>query len=362
MAVTVRDVARHARVSSGTVSRVLNDHDGVDDELKARVLQSVEHLGYVHGPSRRPSAVSEIGFLLIVRGVEESRTHVDRFWADILFTAEQTARDFGVRVVFRALHGLDEAPESVRDQVADLRLRGALLVGPAAAATAQALRETGVKLVLVDNAIAGSPDAAVLSDNFYGARQLVDHLVGLGHRDIAFIGGPPEAGRPGSNAIHSIWWRALGYRTAMQEHGLEVRPELIEACDLTQPGGAAATRRLLRTARFTAVVAANDPTAAGVIQALSRAGIGVPDQVSVVGFDDSPAVHTEPALTTVHVDTQAMAQLAMRLVIDAVKPTSHHPMTCTIPVTLVVRDSAGPPPSTPSTPISSLNDEGDYPA
>lgn len=347
MAVTVRDIARHAQVSSGTVSRVLNDHAGVDEQLKARVLRAVEHLGYVHGPSRRPAAISEIGFLLMVRSVEESRGHVDRFWADILFSAERAARDVGARVVFRALHGLDEAPESVRDQVADLRLRGALLVGPAPAATVQALREAGVKLVLVDNAIGGSPDAAVLSDNFYGTRQLVEHLVGLGHRDIAFIGGPPEPGHPGSNAIYSIWWRALGYQTAMREHGLQVRPDLIEACDLTQQGGAAATRRLLDTARFTAVVAANDPTAAGVIQALSRAGIGVPGQVSVVGFDDSPAVHTDPALTTVHVDTHAMAQLAMRLVIDATKSNTPHPVTCTIPVTLIVRDSAGPPPGKP---------------
>jgi LacI family transcriptional regulator len=354
MAVTVRDVARHARVSSGTVSRVLNDHAGVDGELRARVLQAVEHLGYVHAPARRAAAVSEIGFLLIVRGVEENRTSMARFWADILFSAEQTARDLGARVVFRALHGLDEDPESARDQIADLKLRGALLVGPATAATVRALHSTGVRLVLVDNAIAGSPDAAVLSDNFYGTWQLVDHLVGLGHRDIAFIGGPPEPGRQGSNAIHSIWWRALGFRTAMREHGLQVRPELVEGSDLTAQSGAAAARRLLQSGRFTAVIVANDPTAAGVMQALSSAGIRVPAQVSVVGYDDDPSVHTEPALTTVHVDTQALARLAMRLAVDTVNSATPRPITCTMPVRLVVRDSAGPPPAT----IPNSDDKG----
>ncbi|MBO0834660.1 MAG: LacI family DNA-binding transcriptional regulator, partial [Actinobacteria bacterium] len=340
VAVTVRDVARHAQVSSGTVSRVLNGQDGVDEALRARVLSSVQELGYVHVPARRSAPVSEIGFLLIVRDVEESRSQVARFWAETLFGAEQAARRTGTRIVFRALHRLDDAPESALEQVADLRLRGALLVGPATARTVAALREAGVSLVLVDNAIAGSQVAAVLSDNFYGTIQLVDHLVALGHRDIAFIGGPAEPDRPGTNAIHSIWWRALGFRTALQEHGLTVRPELIEGCDLTPAGGAAATRRLLHVGGFTAVVAANDPTAVGVMQALASAGITVPEQMSVVGFDDDPAVHTEPALTTAHVDTRAMAELAVQLAIDALAGAP--PVTCTVPVSLVIRNSTGP--------------------
>jgi len=349
--VTVRDVAHHARVSSGTVSRVLNGLDGVDEKLKARVLLAVQQLGYVHVPVRRSAPVSEIGFLLIVRDVEESRSQVARFWADVLFGAEQAARESGTRIVFRALHGLDDAPESALEQLADLRLRAALLVGPATARTVGALREAGLSLVLVDNAIGGSQVAAVLSDNFFGTTQLVDHLVALGHRDIAFIGGPAEPGRPGTNAIHSIWWRALGFRTALEQHGLPVRPELIEGCDLTQAGGAEATRRLLNAGRFTAVVAANDPTAAGVMLALAGAGISVPDQVSVVGFDDDPAVHTEPALTTAHVDTQAMAELAVRLAMDSLAGAAvgaPH-MTCTLPVHLVIRNSTGPPPETPMT-------------
>jgi DNA-binding LacI/PurR family transcriptional regulator len=349
LTVTVRDVARHAAVSSGTVSRVLNDEDGVAEELRARVLHAVEHLGYVHTSRRRKTAAaSEIGFLLVVRDIEEGRPHLGPFWADILFGAEQAARDSGSRVIFRALHGLDKFPDSARKQIADLKLRGALLAGPAPARTVQVLREAGIRLVLVDNAIPGEADTAVLSDNFYGISMAIDHLVALGHRDIAFVGGPPHPGQPGSNAIHSIWWRALGFRTAMREHDLPVRPGLVEGCDLTAQGGAAAARRLLRSGRFTAVVAANDPTAAGVMQALSAAGIRVPAEVSVAGYDDDPSVHTEPALTTVRVDTQALARLAMRLAVDAVNSVAPQPMTCTLPGHLIIRDSTGPAPATRS--------------
>jgi len=359
LTVTVRDVARHAAVSSGTVSRVLNDEDSVAEDLRARVLRAVEDLGYVHASRRRKTVTtSEVGFLLVVRDIEEGRGHLGAFWADILFGAEQTARDYGSRVIFRALHGLDQFPDSAREQIADLKLRTALLVGPAPARTVQVLRESGVRLVLVDNAIPGEADTAVLSDNFYGISMAVDHLARLGHRDIAFIGGPPHPGQPGTNAIYSIWWRALGFRTAMQEHGLPVRPNLIESCDLTAQGGAAAVRRLLRAGRFTAVVAANDPTAAGVMQALAAAGVAVPAQVSVVGYDDDPSVHTEPALTTVRVDTQALARLAMRFAVDVVNSASPQPMTCTLPGQLVIRDSAAPPPANPSTPVPDPDDEG----
>lgn len=343
MPVSVRDIARHAAVSNGTVSRVLNGHEGVNPELRARVLHSIEVMGYDRPPAVR-TPLTEAGFLLVVRDVEEERPQVASFWAEVLYGAELEARAGGVRIVFRALHSLDRSPDSIVEQVRDLNLKAALVVGPAPDESVKALTRAGLSLALVDNAVPEPTWPAVLSDNFGGTRAAVEHLLSLGHRDIAFIGGPSQPGRPRSNAIHSIWWRALGYRTALEENDIAVRPELIENCDLTAPGGAGAARRLLKTGGFTAVVAANDPTAVGVLQAFTEQGIRVPGDISVVGFDDDPSFHVTPQLTTVHVDTQAMGSSAVRLLAENVRSAPTAPMICTLPVQLVVRGSTGPAP------------------
>lgn len=340
MPVSVRDIARHAGVSSGTVSRVLNGHRGVNEDMRERVLHAADSLGYERPTSPR-RALGEAGFLLVVREVEEDRPQVASFWAEVLYGAELEARSVGARLVFRALHMLDRDPRSVVEQVRDLNLSAAVLVGPAPAESVAALRRPNLSLVLVDNALPDHSGPAVLSDNFAGARAAVDHLVSLGHRQIAFIGGPTLPGRPGTNAIHSIWWRALGYRTALEDHGIAVRPEHMENCDLTVSGGAEAAKRLLDGPPFTAIVAANDPTAVGVLQTLNETSVTVPGDVSVVGFDDDLSYHVTPRLTTVHVDTQGMGAAAVRLLVDAFNNPPPSPMVCTLPVQLVVRASSG---------------------
>ena len=343
MPVSVRDIARQAGVSSGTVSRVLNGHPGVNAEMRERVLSVADALGYERPASQRP-ALGEAGFLLVVRDIEEDRPQMASFWADVLYGAELEARSVGARLVFRALHGLDRDPRSVVEQVKDLNLSAAVLVGPAPAEAVAALRRPSLPLVLVDNTLPDHTGHAVMSDNFGGTRAVVEHLVALGHRQIAFIGGPMQPGRPGTNAILSIWWRALGYRTALEEHGLAVRPELLENCDLTVAGGAEAAKRLLDGPPFTAVVAANDPTAVGVLQMFKERGVAVPADISVVGFDDDPSYHVAPRLTTVHVDTHAMGAAAVRLLADGFNGSTPAPMVCTLPVQLVVRASSGPAP------------------
>jgi LacI family transcriptional regulator len=226
--------------------------------------------------------------------------------------------------------------------VKDLNLSAAILVGPAPTEAVAALRRPNLPLVLVDNTLTDHTGHAVMSDNFGGTRAAVEHLVALGHRQIAFVGGPMQPGRPGTNAIHSIWWRALGYRTALEEHGIAVRPELLENCDLTVAGGAEAAKRLLDGPPLTAVVAANDPTAVGVLQMFKERGVAVPGDISVVGYDDDPSYHVTPRLTTVHVDTHGMGAAAVRLLADGFNGSTPAPMVCTLPVQLVVRASSGP--------------------
>lgn len=344
MRVTVRDVAQEAGVSNGTVSRVLNQAEGVDGDLRRRVLEAVRTLGYVPPRQRERVAaqrVGAIGFVLTLREVEEGTARIGPFWSDILHGAEEHVSSRGGHVIFRRLRERDSPAQSVA-QVAGVNVQSALLVGPTPAPVVRAMLAEGIRVVLVDNAIEGSDCVTVLSDNFQGALSATDHLLDLGHRDIAFIGGPTIDGVPGSNSIYSIHWRALGYRTALRERGAAVRPELAESCDLSPKGGAEATRRLLASgARFTSIFCANDPTAVGAMTALREAGIAVPGQVSIVGFDDDAAVSTVPPLTTVRVRRESMGAVAARALLDE-QPDST-PVTITVPVDLVVRGSTAPP-------------------
>lgn len=343
MRVTIRDVARVAGVSNGTVSRVLNRADGVDSDLRRRVQEAASTLGYVPPQQRNRETATRagaIGFVLMMRAVDEQSARIGTFWSDILHGAEEHVSSRGGHVIFRRLHERDNPAQSAA-QVAGLSLQSALLVGPAPAPVVRAMQAEGIRIVLVDNAIDDSGCVTVLSDNFKGTFAATDHLLDLGHRDIAFIGGPLAAGRPGTNSIYSIHWRALGYRTALRERDVAVRRELSESCDLSPQGGAEATRRLLaRGVRFTGIVCANDPTAVGAMTALLDAGIAVPRQVSVVGFDDDVAVSTVPPLTTVRVRREAMGAVAARALLEE-QPGP--PVTIVVPFDLVVRESAAPP-------------------
>jgi LacI family transcriptional regulator len=343
MRVTVRDVAREAGVSNGTVSRVLNQAEGVDGNLRRRVLEAVRTLGYVPPQQRSRDTARQagaIGFVLMMREVDERSDRIGTFWSVILHGAEEHVSSRGGHVIFRRLHERDNPAQTVA-QVARLGLKSALLVGPAPAPFVRAMQAAGIRIVLVDNAIDESGYVTVLSDNFQGALKATDHLLDLGHRDIAFIGGPPAEERPGTNSIYSIHWRALGYRTALRERGVAVRPELSENCDLSPQGGAEAMRRLLSAGvPFTGIVCANDPTAVGAMTALHDAGVAVPGQVSVVGFDDDTAVSTVPPLTTIRVRREAMGAVAARALLEE---QAGPPVTIVVPVDLVVRESAAPP-------------------
>jgi LacI family transcriptional regulator len=228
-------------------------------------------------------------------------------------------------------------------------LDGILLVGPASMDVVQALRGGDRPLVLVDNAVPEVPVDAVLSDNFGGGRAAVVHLVELGHRDIAFIGGPfrvsPRPLRHRTNTVWSMEQRALGYLIALSEAGIQLDYRLYEGDNHTTAGGYAACQRLLAAGiKFTAIFCANDAAAIGAMRALHEAGLGVPHDVSVVGFDDiEVAQHLIPPLTTVRVDKEAIGTWAVqRLVARALTPGAIH-STTVLHVDLVQRGTVAPP-------------------
>lgn len=349
--ITVRDVARLADVSIGTVSRVYNNHTNVTGDVRQRVLQAAADLGYP-GPGNRGVAVQsstrtlrDIAFLYSPVNEGSSAT-TNPFWSHILAGVEREAERANLRLSYRAIDTLRRTPEQLLTAVYDLRASGLLVVGPIGDEALRTIQTTKLPLVVVESYTPRLGVDAVACDSFDGGRQAVEYLVREGHREIAYLSGPPDPAAPQRQKLYTHERRAEGYRTALREAGLSADPTLVEASNLTTEGGYEACRRLLgRKQSFSAIFCANDMAAIGAIKALREAGKSVPDDVSIVGFDDvDMAEHLTPPLTTVHVPKEAIGAAAVqRLQARAADPTAVFSTTL-IDVSLVIRQSVRPAP------------------
>jgi LacI family transcriptional regulator len=306
---TIRDVALRAGVSHMTVSRVINDNAGVSASTRARVLDVIEELGYV------PSSIA--------RGLSWNRTHSlgvvtddisDFSFGQIVAGAEAEARQRGYFLVIGSVEGGADEDEYIRLML-ERRVEGLILVRPSVPFTdehLEAVRQAGVPLILVG--MSHVPGVAIVeSDNTGGAYKATRYLIELGHRRIATIVGP--AAWPAAKE------RLEGYRRALREFGISPDVQLEERADDwgVEAGQAAADRLLARRQEFTALFAHNDLIALAAIARLRRAGLRVPDDVSVVGFDDIPvAAVVDPPLTTIHQATQEKGAFAVALLLDHV--------------------------------------------
>ncbi|MBB5791117.1 substrate-binding domain-containing protein [Jiangella mangrovi] len=352
--VTIRDVARRAGVSNGTVSRVLNHHANVAPDLRERVLEAAEALGYratrpprgngrspatqaQARPGRTASASTRLGFLLTLPHLPDRLEPMSPFWASILHGAEAEATRHGAQVTYLSLpHG----PAAYRRHLGAVGLDGVLLVGVASADLVTAAQDAGHAAVLVDNQLAGVPVDAVIFDYVAAGREATDQLVRAGHRAIGFVGGPLRPDSPVRCAIPTIELQAIGYRTALAYAGLPFDPGTCESCDLTPEGGYAAGLRLLaRRPDLTAVFCAGDRVATGVMRAAREAGRTIPAGLSVTAVDDEHEGQTVPPLTTVRLDKEHLGAAAVRRLVDRLAAPSSTATTVMLPVDLVARGS-----------------------
>jgi LacI family transcriptional regulator len=346
--VTVKDVAREAQVSIGTVSRVFNNHINVTDEVRQRVLKAASQLGYfsVSGNADARSAeggraLKEVGLLSCFQ-VASNPVIANPFWSHILYGVESEASRSNVKVTYRSISEIQHAPDLLLTTIYDMKLGGIVLAGPAEEATVRLIQETGVPMVLVDNFVKGVH--CVLGNNLEGARAAVEYLIEMGHQRIVFIGGPMSKEQQGLNEVYTIERRAQGYRLALLDAGLPIRPELFEAGNLSTDGGYEACQRLLaRKVEFSAIFCANDETAIGAMKALREGGYRIPEDVSLIGFDDIAMVeHLTPALTTVHVDKEALGSVAFKRLLTLISNPDPVSVTSVLEVELVKRDSVSP--------------------
>lgn len=335
---TLADVALAAGVSAATASKALNGRFDVAATTRDRVLTAVAELGYrpgtppVAGPSRRALVVvfdlpASPYILNVLQGVLASATdaHLDLLTRLAPDRATRTQR------------ATAQAWVADQQDAGAVGIVGLTLSEPDGLLAAAA--DAGLPFVMVDPVDARHrPMMSVRSSNWAGARSATDHLIALGHRRIAWVGGP-DTSTPARD-------RFYGYRAALESAGIELDPALVRSDRFEVDAGARHARDLLALAPPpTAIMAADDEIAVGVLAAAHALGVHVPQQLSVLGFDDTPqAAWTTPALTTVRQDLDGMGRLAVQTVLalsSGEHPPSRHIELAT---SLTVRDSTGPAP------------------
>lgn len=337
MSLTLKELGRLAGVHASTVARVLNDdpRQRVSSEVRERILALAREHGYQ--PNRlarslRTKRSAVVGtlipdianpfFALMFRGIEDALAERD-YSVILANTDDEYAREERGIAMLRGR------------QVDGLILATARRHDPAI----QQLLDERFPLVLVNRHTDPITPNVVVPADHTGAVTAVAHLVGLGHRRIAHIAGSEEM-----STGHT---RSQGYREALQQHSIPFDPDLLVAGSYRDAGGYDAMRRLLALPDPpTAVFAVNDLAAAGAMRAVREAGLEVPDDVSLVGFNDLATVTpTVPGLTTLHLPLHAMGMAAAeRLLAQLLSGGGGFVEPATVPVTLVVRGSTGPAP------------------
>ena len=330
---TIKDVARRAGVAPITASRVINNSGYVSAETRRRVEAAIEELGYV--PNR------------VARSLRSKRTQTlalvltditNPFWTTVARGVEDAARMGGFSVI---LGNTDESEPREYEYVQVLlqkQVDGFLLVPTRHGARSVALiQRQKVPLVVLDRTVEANVDT-VRSDSIGGARALTHHLISLGHRRIAMLTGPREV----STAVD----RALGYRQALEEAGIPVEGDLIRFGPYTQQAGYAMTLSILSLSpRPTAIFAGNNFIAVGALRALREAGLQVPEDVSLVAYDDLPPNFlVEPFLTVATQRAYEMGQVATQLLLTRLaEQEPGQPQEIVLPTELIIRRSCGNP-------------------
>jgi len=332
MAGTIAEIAGQAGVSIGTVSKVLNGRPGVGDAKRAQILRLIRQSGYDGraGKSKKPSRLIDF----VMRGI-------DTLWAtQLLVGAEEEAARAGVGLVISATHGRLIGNRHWIDRLSERHSDGVVVVASRIHAGIEAeLERLRIPYVLLDMAGSPPPGVAVVgATNAAGGRAAVDHLLELGHRRIAIVTGNRE--------LACSQERLDGYVAALVRAGVNPRGDYLAYGNFEISGGYRAACQLLDLDEPpTAIFAGSDLQAYGVYQAARERGLRIPDDLSVVGFDDVPMCEwLMPKLTTVRQPLEEMARQGVRMVLAmAYQEATPSQPKLELATTLVVRESTAPP-------------------
>ncbi|HYH01953.1 MAG TPA: LacI family DNA-binding transcriptional regulator [Bacillota bacterium] len=338
VAAKITDVAQKAGVAVSTVSRVFNNTGRISETTREKVLQVAENLAYHPRKYHRQEKAPARSLFVIYH--QKINVLNNNFYSLIMEEVEHLLTENNYHLIFKTVTGDLERDHHIMETIAQVPKSGFILIGyEIAPEIIRALKKTNLPLILIDNVFLEEAVDCVVIDNFYGALQGVDHLLDLGHRRIGFIGGPLNH--------TSLNERYLGYRTALDRAGVTPEPAYARICSPdfgVENGYGAALEMLGQTdVRPTAIFAANDGLAIGVLKAARQLGISVPDQLSVLGFDDIDfATHTDPPLSTIRVFKRQIGREAAKRLVEMIDGASGQPVVKAIVSTeLVIRQSTG---------------------
>ena len=334
MDVTIKDVAKKAGVSIATVSFVINESKPTSDETRKKVLKAIKHLNYHPSRSARElvsKKTGNIGFIL----TDDHFLRTEPFYTRIFLGTEFEARDGHYYILLTTVKSdfneLDPLPRFVLNKSVD----GIIVAGKIPVNLIQKLSLLNLPLIFIDFVPLENNFPLVLIDNVQGAVLATNHLIQLGHKRIAFIGADIE--HPSLNE------RLIGYKQTLEKAAIPVDNNLI-IIDTFYPdrqnGYKSAQKLFEKNKDITAVFCCNDAMAIGVMRYLKDNGYKLPEEVSLIGFDDVETdLMLEPSLTTIRVPKIELGAEALRLMVDFLKNKKSIPKKIIVPVELIVRES-----------------------
>ena len=326
MNATIYDVSRLSGVSTATVSRAFSNPEQVREATRRKVFEAAEVLHYYPNAIARAMArqrTDKIAYLIC----KKDATILDEFYASICESIMRKVNRSDYQLLISTADDWHQTASTAQTK----QIEGVILGGNAQAELVSELQSQNVAVVLVNNRMAGFDLPCVVSDERGGVRQALEHLMDRGHRHIAMV--------CGRFSPYIIGERYHAFLEVMEDHGLTVDASDIKMCDPDVESATQAALELLdRPDRPTAVFGANDVIAAGVMKAARRLGLRIPEDVAVVGFDDSSVcTMLEPELISVHINCRRMGELSVERLQALLSREEACPMTSVVPAELKVR-------------------------
>jgi len=333
--VTIYDIAQEARVSVATVSRVLNNTAPVKLATRDKIMELIQKYQFQPNALARSLTKKETGTIgVIVPDI------TNPFFPEVFSGIEKEARDKGYTFLLCDTLGSYERESQYLNILREKQVDGILFMGGrinlsrCGQALADEVREAASRtpLVLINGSLPGNALHGVRIDEAMGAEMATRHLIGLGHRDIAFIGG--------NEHMSTTAQKVRAFKKALRENGLEARPECVLHADFSIESGQLLMKRLLELPRRpTAVLCVNDFNAVGAVKTAARAGYRIPEDLSIVGFDDIPlATAINPELTTVSQKMETLGRKSVEVLHKLIGKEKVKKLTVIEPE-LIVRES-----------------------
>ena len=321
--ITIVEIARRCGVGVSTVSRAINDHSDINPETKKRILEVIKESGYVPNNSARNLKRTDAKCIaVLVKGI------TNPFFTPMIQIAEEETEARKYALVLRHVEAYEDEVEVALELEKEKRLRGIVFMGGSSKHSSQKVKQLNVPVVFatigsdISEKLSKKEYSTISVDDFNESKKMVEYLIGLGHRKIAILS-------EGNDKPSIVKLRLEGYIEALKENGIEVNENLIRYVDqriYSMENGYETTKALIESGeKFTALYCISDVLAVGALRAFADAGIRVPEDVSVAGFDGQDmARFCIPRLTTLKQPMEDISRETMKLIFDIIDGESGH--------------------------------------